>query len=406
MTWMLALRNVFRNRRRTGFTLAVMIVGASILLFLLGFIGEALRSTKASFAEETGAVQIADARLFDNTAEDYGYLISPETLERVVEIVRTEPSVVSLTWRLDFAGLIGDVGGSTLVVGQGVVPCNAVQDYDCVIAEGMALPQSGDGSDRQAVLGRALARKLGVTVGDRISIATGTVSGAFNAASVDIVGVMSYAIEEVEKRLAVFPISFVQRLLKTDGVERILIRLGNLDNADDVAASLEARLADAGIPLATRTWRELNPSFESLQTFYAGFSGLAGIAVFVLVFFSVLEVLTIAFLERTREIGTLRALGTLPSRVFRAFFAEGIWLGLIGGASGVIVGVGIALVFNAIGFAWTPPGAAMPQAIRLQLGLSTVLIPLVTVIGATLVSAIYPSRKNARTQIVDALRSG
>ena len=106
MTWRLALRNVFRNRRRTGFTLAVMIVGVSILLFLLGFIGEALRSTKQSFADETGALQIADARLFENTAVDYGYLISPDALDRVVEIVRGEPGVVSFTWRLDFAGLI------------------------------------------------------------------------------------------------------------------------------------------------------------------------------------------------------------------------------------------------------------------------------------------------------------
>jgi putative ABC transport system permease protein len=80
-------------------------------------------------------------------------------------------------------------------------------------------------------------------------------------------------------------------------------------------------------------------------------------------------------------------------------------LGLIGGTIGVVVGAGVALVFNAIGFAWTPPGAAMPQAIRLQLDLSTILIPFFTALGATLVSAIYPSRKNARVRIVDALRS-
>ncbi|MGB2982688.1 MAG: FtsX-like permease family protein, partial [Candidatus Bipolaricaulia bacterium] len=90
---------------------------------------------------------------------------------------------------------------------------------------------------------------------------------------------------------------------------------------------------------------------------------------------------------------------------FRTFLAEGVWLGLIGGLSGVGVGVGVALIFNAVGFAWTPPGAAIPQAIRLQLSLSTLLIPFFTALGATLVSAIYPSRKSARTRIVDALRS-
>lgn len=405
MVWNLALRNVFRNRRRTGFTLAVMVVGISILLFLLGFIGEALRSTKQAFADETGAVQIADERLFENTSNDYDYLIPPELLDRVVGIVREEPGVQGYTWRLDFAGLIGDASGSTLLLGQGVVPCNEVQDYECVVSAGGALSEGDDVSDRQAVLGRALARKLGVTTGDRISIATGTVEGAFNAATVEVVGEMTYALEELEKQLAVFPVSFVQRLLKTDGIERVLIQLDDLDDADMAAASLERRLREEGIPLTTRTWEELNPSFESLQTFYTAFSGLAGIAVFVLVFFSVLEVLTIAFLERTREIGTLRALGTLPSRVFRTFFAESVWLGLIGGGVGILLGVAVALIFNLIGFSWTPPGAAMPQAIRLQLDLSTILIPFFTALGATLVSALYPSRKNARTGIVDALRS-
>lgn len=402
MTWRLALRNVFRNHRRTAFTLAVMIVGISILLFLLGFISEALRSTKESLAGETGAVQVADERLFENTAEGYEYLIGPETLDRVVEIVRAEADVASVTWRLDFAGLIGDATGSTLIIGRGVVPCNAVQDYECVVAGGEAL--SAD-AGREVVLGRALARKLGVFAGDRISIATGTVSGAFNAASVDVVGEMMYSIEAVEKQLGLFPITFVQRLLKTDGVERVLISLESLDDADEFASRLQGRLDAAGISLVTRTWEELNAGYASIQSFYAGFSALAGVAVFVLVFFSVLEVLTIAFLERTREIGTLRALGSLPSRVFRTFLFEGVWLGLIGGLTGSVIGVGVAFLFNAIGFAWTPPGAAIPQAIRLQLDLPTILIPFLTAVGATLVSSLYPSWKNARLRIVDALRS-
>ena len=402
MGWRLAWRNVFRNRRRAVFSLAVIVVGVSVLLFVLGFVGEALLSTQRSLAEETGALQIADPRLFDDTAEGYEALISPETLAETIAILDAETRITSYTWRLDFAGLVGDERGSTLVLGRGVVPCNSMQDFECLIDAGERLVDQGA---REVVLGTRLARRLDVQVGDRVNIATGTVSGNFNAATVTVVGEMTYSLESLEEQLGLFPIGFVQRLLKTDGVERIQLGIADLREADAMADSLEAQLLQADIPLTVRTWEELNTSYASLQTFYTAFTGLAGIGVFVLVFFSVLEVLTMAFLERTREIGTLRSFGTTRARVFRSFLLEGILFGLVGGTAGVAFGVGVSLLFNAIGFTWTPPGAAIPQAIRLQLSLSGGLIPFFTAVGSTLVSTLYPAARNARLRIVDALRS-
>ena len=402
MGWRLAWRNVFRNRRRAVFSLAVIVVGVSVLLFVLGFVGEALLSTQRSLAEETGALQIADPRLFDDTAEGYEALISPETLAATIAILETEPRITSYTWRLDFAGLVGDERGSTLILGRGVVPCNNVQDFECLIDTGESLVDEGA---REVVLGTRLARKLNVQVGDRVNVATGTVSGNFNAATVTVTGEMTYSLETLEEQMGIFPIGFVQRLLKTDGVERLQLGINNLDEADAVAESLKAQLQEDDIPLTVRTWEELNASYASLQTFYTAFTGLAGIGVFVLVFFSVLEVLTMAFLERTREIGTLRSFGTTRGRVFRSFLLEGALFGLVGGTAGVAIGVGVSLLFNALGFTWTPPGAAIPQAIRLQLSLSGGLIPFFTAVGSTLVSTLYPAARNARLRIVDALRS-
>jgi putative ABC transport system permease protein len=398
----IALRNVFRNRRRTLFSLTVIVVGTVIFIVLLGFIGEALHSTQQSLACETGAVQVADARLFENRTTGYDALIAPDVRDHVLDIIATMPGVIGSTAQLNFAGLIGDQEGSTLVLGRGIIPCNCVQNYSCIVTTGDDLP---DDASRDVILGRALAKKLGVGVGDRISIATSTVNGNFNAATVSVIGELTYSVATVEKQLGLFPIAFVQRLLKTDGVERILIGLDDLSTAHAFAADLQTRLDADGIVLSTRTWDELNPTYESLQTFYTAFSGLAGIAVFMLVFFSVIEVLTISFLERTREVGTVRAFGATRSRVFRTFLAEGILIGLIGGALGAAIGIAVAFLFNSVGFTWTPPGAAIPQAIRLQLSIFNTLVPFVTVIVATLTSSIYPALKNARLRIVEALQS-
>jgi putative ABC transport system permease protein len=398
----ISLRNVFRNRRRTAFSLAVIVVGTSVFLFLLGFIGEALQSTKRSLACETGAIQIADERLFEGTADGYEFLIPPDLREQAVRLVADRPGVIGATWQLSFAGLVGDESGSTLILGRGIVPCNCVEDYQCIVTSGGPLPED---ASRSTILGLSLAASLGVDPGDRINIATGTVSGNFNAATVDVIGTLRYSLEELEGQLGLFPIEFVQRLLKTDGVERILIGLEDLDDAEAFAEDLQARLNEAGIPLVTRTWQELNPSYESLSSFYAAFSGLAGLAVFALVFFSVVEVLTLSFLERTREIGTLRAFGTSRSRIFGSFLLEGVLLGLIGAVLGLLAGLVGTLVFNAIGFQWTPPGAPIPQSLRLTLAASTAIAPLVTAILATLFGALIPAWRGSRRRIVEALRS-
>jgi len=122
MNLRIALRNVFRNRRRTAFSLAVIVVGTSVFLFVLGFINESLQSTKLTLACETGAVQVADARLFENASDGYDYLIFPDVRARVLREIETMDGVIGVGERLDFAGLVGDENGSTLILGRGIVP--------------------------------------------------------------------------------------------------------------------------------------------------------------------------------------------------------------------------------------------------------------------------------------------
>ncbi|MBU1049930.1 FtsX-like permease family protein [Candidatus Bipolaricaulota bacterium] len=397
-----SLRNVFRNRRRTAFSLAVIVVGFVILVSVLGFVGEALQSTKTSLADETGAVQVGSEGLFENSSTGYDYLIPPGQLEQVVAIVSTMPGLVGVSWQLNFAGLVGDEQGSTLIVGRGIVPCSDVQAYECIVSSGSPFEET---SDREVILGVALARKLGVAPGDRVNIATGTVSGNFNAATVVVSGEITYALEALEEQLGLFPIAFVQRLLKTDGVERILIRIDDVDQAEAFAFELQQHLQSASIPLVARTWKELNPSYASIESFYGAFSGLAMMGIAVLVFFSVLEVLTISFLERSREVGTLRALGAGRGRVFGSFILEAAFLGIIGAILGALISVALVLVFNAIAFSWIPPGAAIPQSIQLQLSPTVIIMPILTVLFSTLLSAIFPSWRNSRIEIVRALQS-
>jgi len=119
----------------------------------------------------------------------------------------------------------------------------------------------------------------------------------------------------------------------------------------------------------------------------------------------VLEVLTISFLERTREVATVRALGVPWSRVFGNFVLEGMAVGFLGGLGGVMGGIFLGLVFNALGLTFVPPGGTMPQPIRVAVGLQTLVVPFFLVLLATAASSVYPGWKNARLNVAEALRA-
>ena len=402
MIFRIAIRNVFRNPRRTGFSLAVIALGVAILIFILGFIGGTLEGTKRSLACESGAVQVADPETFRNPGVASEHLLSPVDLSRILAIVKERPGVIDATWQISFAGLIGVGKKSTLLLGRGIIPCNCVQDYACLVTEGAALPTD---ASREILLGKRLALRLGVGEGDTVNLATATVAGNFNAASAQVIGTVTYPVAELEEQLGFVSVPFAQRLLKTDGVERVLIGLVNLDAAPAFALDLQKRFDQEGLRVRTRSWQEASSFYESLSTFWSAFSGLAQVGVFVFVLASILEVLTMSFLERTREIGTVRAFGTTRARVFATFLLEGACLGAIGAGLGALLGTGIGVLFNALPITSTPPAGAIPQPVEVQLGLSVILSPMAAAVLATAVGALVPSWRTSRKRIVDALRS-
>nr|BAL53014.1 lipoprotein transport system permease protein [uncultured Acetothermia bacterium]BAL55450.1 lipoprotein transport system permease protein [uncultured Acetothermia bacterium]BAL60186.1 lipoprotein transport system permease protein [Candidatus Acetothermum autotrophicum] len=400
MFFKIAARNVLRNKRRTAFSLGVTALGVAILYFVMGFITESFESVKRNLTREIGAVQIADAKLFDNRAERYEYLISPETLQKIEALLKDDPRVTGYTWTLGFAGLIGNEKGSTLVVGRGLIPGNPIEDYSRVVVAGR--PLTNDGTP-QILIGRRLAETLNVRPGDVINVASGTASGAFNAASATIVGTIRYNNITQEGQIGIANLEFVQQLLRTRGVERVIIQLADLDQAEAFAQELKAKLAAQEIALDARPWQKLTAFYDSIRAFWNVFAAFTTMGVFVLVFFSVLEVLTMSFLERTREVGTIRAVGTTRSQVFRIFLAEGTILGLLGGLLGVTLGAVLAVGLNNATIRWLPPGALDPVPVRIAVNLSVAVVPFLTALISTFLGTLYPAWKTARKNIVEAL---
>lgn len=401
MFWRIALRNVFRNRRRTVLSLGITALGVAILHLALGFVSYIHDASMASIASELGAVQIADTRLFDHTSDGYEYLIGPEVQRDVEALLREDDRITGHAGRLSFSGLIGDREGSTMLAATGLVPGNPMGDFSDSIAEGQALQDDGS---PQIIVGRKLAERLDAAPGDVINIATGTASGSFNAASATLAGTVVFYEQVREERAGIVPLAFAQRLMRTDGVERILVKIADLAEADEVADALDARLSEAGLGgLEARTWQELYPAWEGQTSFFNVFSGFTGLVIVGLLFFSILEVLTMSFLERTREVGSIRAIGTHRWQVFRMFVREGVVMGFLGGLIGIAIGLATSTIVNASGVTWVAPSTIEPQPLVIGATPTSVVTPFVIALVASSIGALYPAWKSARLQVVKAL---
>ena len=395
------LRSLWRNRRRTLLSIAIVSLGTAVSLIVLGFVEDSRGQIQQTTVEEYGNLQIASADLWNETSDDYEYLIPPETLEKIEELLTVDPAYVGRTIRLQFPGLLASGSRTQVVQAVAIEPGNGVLDSSSSIVSGRDLAPE----DTAAVLiGRSLADRLSLDVGDPLIFTLTTVAGAYNATPLIVTGIYRFQSEDAELRTIFLPLAFGQLLFGTSGVDRVVVGLSDLAKTDGARNRIQAGLDDAGIALEVKTWYELSPFYEQLSGFFDALFGFLSLAVTILVFFIILQVLTLSFLERTREIGTLRALGTTRAEVFRLFFVESAWLAVLGSLVGVLVGVLFSIAFNAVGIEWRPPGTIDPVTFTIVLSPMTVVPPFVVGMVATLISGLFPSIRTSRIRVVDALR--
>ncbi|MBI3659113.1 ABC transporter permease, partial [Candidatus Acetothermia bacterium] len=225
-----------------------------------------------------------------------------------------------------------------------------------------------------------------------------------NTGRLEIVGFFKGPQPEQDAHLAFLPLAFVQKLLNTEGVEKVIIKLRSMEATDRVGEQLKRAIVDSKSDFIVKTWSDLSTFYHQVRAFWNVMFGFMNAAIFTLVFFSILEVMTMSFFERMREIGTVRALGTKRWQVFTIFFAESVCLGLVGAVLGLGLGVVGGWIINGAKILYSPPGFSLTVAVEIWLAPSTCVVPFITTFISTLISTIFPALRAARTNIVEALR--
>ena len=395
----LAWRNILRNRRRSFVTVLIAALGTASLLVAGGFALYSYDALREGAAREFGHLTVAHPDYFERDEEtpmQYGLADHQAVAATLAQDARVRRSLP----RIALSGLISNGDKSMIFVGIGVdIRAEAEVRGPFLKLVAGALPAAGDGATG-VLLGADLARSLGARPGSSLTLLATTTAGSMNAIDVEVAGIVSTGWREMDKRLVYTGLATGQRLLATDRVSTLSVFL---DRTDSTPAMLAAAAAGDSHH-AYKPWWEQAFYYQSVRQLYNRIFGLLGIIIAALVFFSVANTLTMAVVERTREIGTLRALGALPAEIVAEFLREGALIGAVGTLLGMLLAAGVAQLVLGLDLQMPPPpgrSETYPLKVYVDAPLYAVVSCLIVLLCA--VAAWFASRKAARKSIVAAL---
>jgi putative ABC transport system permease protein len=404
MRWLwFAVKNVRRNRRRSATTVLIAAVGTASLLVGGGFVEYIYALLRKIAAAESGHVVLAHRDYFD---EDEGLPMQHGLDDAASVRVRLEadPRVSVALPRLQFSGLLSNGDKSAVFIGTGIDAAGEFQargSFLWTVTAGSALAARSPQDDLpEIMLGKDLARQLRAAPWSTLTLLATTTEGSLNAQDVRVKGIYTVGVPDLDRRAVLVHIMTAQRLLLTDRVSTVSVYLRRIEDTD----ALHTAMGGLFPGRALQTWREQAFYYRAVRALYNRIFGLLGSIIVLLVLFAVSNTLGMAVVERTREIGTFRALGAFPGQITRNFVLEGLVVGATGAAIGTAAAALISFALGRAGVMMPPPpGYSVGYPLLIDRSLELYLGAVLVIVAASALAAWVVSRRAAARPIVEAL---
>ena len=462
-TFSLALRNLLRNRRRSLMTLFAMVLGMMAVLLFGGYIRAIAYGMQSDYVARTGHLQIQHKGYFlygNGNPSAYGIRDYQGVLALVTSDPVLAPMVVVATPTLQFGGIAGNFAAGvsrtihasgivvgdqdrmrewndyglrdvrqrltlsgtppdSAVIGTGVARvlqlCAELNVPNCVsptepatTAKGAALP---DDIAALAETNQAGGPVAASAAQPRIEILAASSRGMPNVGAVNVVRAEFQGTKELDDVFVALHLAQAQKLIfgnEPPQVTAIALQLRHTAQTPQARDRLEQILVatSKNQPLEILDYEALNPFYGQTLSMFATIFGFIAVLIGSVVLFTISNTMSMTVVERTVEIGTVRAMGLRRSGIRAMFLAEAIVLGTAGSLLGVGMALATAWAINQLGLTWTPPGRIEAVALEVRLAGEHLMMwgSAVGLIVVASVSAILPASRASRMNIVDALR--
>lgn len=394
--WTIATRFLREGRAQSTLILVGIAVGVAVIVFLTALItglqGNIIKRTLGTqahikvlppdernhvFAPAAGSTQLL---LESKRAQR---LRSINNWQQVRDVLDTLPHVAAVSPLISGPAFArrGEALQSVALVGidapryQRIIP---IQDD---IVAGVFRIGAGD-----AVIGKQLATDLGMRVGDKLRLD----GGQGRESVVNVAGIFELGVRELDARYVYLDMKQAQSLLNLPGAATIIdVTVDEIFDAQAIAAHI-ARVTG----LKAESWMETNAQLMNALRSQSLSTRMISVFVALSVALGIASVLSVSVVQRTREIGILRAMGTTRQQMLRVFLVQGALFGLSGSLLGGLAGYGLVGAFNTFGprLFYIPVNPWLPVA---AMGLATV---------TGILAAAVPARRAAALDPVEAIR--
>lgn len=411
----LALRGLMRNRRRSLMTLLAIAFGFSAITLFAGYThnvygGLARQSING---EMLGHLTLSKRGMRkEGKLDPERYLLTASEVDAITGLLKDEKHVELVSPRLALSGLVSNGRASTIFIAEGIEPSAMEILQKDVLTErekesGMfgKLKKQLDPAHPDVVeLSEGLVEMLHLSAGGQAAVLVNTLTGQANAADITVGHSFNTGNAGSNDKFAFVSLALARTLLDAGGrADRLTILLDDVSQTEAMRDHLSAKLKAAGFDVEIMTWQELSDFYNQVHGMFDMIFGFIFSIVLTVVVMSVANSMGMTVIERTREIGTLRAIGLKRSGVIRLFTTESMLLTMIGCTTGLLITIAVRWGINVADISYVPPNSAsrVPLLVDLDIGRTLFTFLLMGVVGT--VAAYMPARRAAKKDIIDAL---
>ncbi|NCP09572.1 MAG: ABC transporter substrate-binding protein [Deltaproteobacteria bacterium CG23_combo_of_CG06-09_8_20_14_all_51_20] len=407
-TLRIAVRNLFRYKRRTILTLSLIVLGimfVSIFIAVTGsfknmMIGQMTDSMLGHIqVHRKGYLAAIDNLPLNLNMKSQAYKKLEKTLDDLHEIEAYSP-------RIKFGGMFSTFVETTNIRLNGVYPDRESKTVP-LLPSRLIEGKGATLSKGEIWIPELMSKSMKAKMGDMIVIIATNQDGSVNGKQFKVSGVLE-SVTGPGGRDGYIHIEDAMEVLRMENMEisEVAIRLKNFGDMNPLSSKLDTLLASQlnkqGKPMfEVHTWEKLSP-FYNIARMIDIMTLFIKIMLIAIVLISIMNVMIMAVYERIREIGTIAAIGTLPGRILSMFVLEGFCMGAAGTVIGGVLSALIIYFANMARITFDF-GRQTGLVLSAAISLSEILTISGIVIAVSIVASLQPALKAARMDPIEAL---
>ncbi|MCD4653511.1 FtsX-like permease family protein [bacterium] len=405
----IAIRNLYRQKRRTYLTMSIVAFGVlAVLLF----------TAVAGSFKNMMIGQITDSMLGHLQIHRKGYvssldslplnkMITQKQIKKLQSVLDEIPEIEAYSFRILMGGMLSNYVETTNIRIAAIDP---EQETKVTLLMKDRLMKGNFLKQGEILIPELIAKGFGAKVDSDIVIIANNAEGSVNGQSLKISGIMESVIGPTGK-FGYISIEDAMSILRMEEIEinEIAIRLKRIDDLENVVAILDSKLGEfrnkEGKPVfEVHPWDKLSP-FSNIANMIDLLALFIKIILVGIVLISIMNVMVMAVYERVKEIGTMAAIGTLPWKIRMIFVCEGLFLGIFGALVGSILSVAAIFAVRYLDLTISF-GRSDNIPLNPDISITQILLTAVVVIVVSVVAVLEPAYKASKLEPIEALRQG